>query len=142
MRLRRNEESTPGPIGRSGDGGQLDDEHHPGDEQHQQEGEERKDGGRSHGRADPSLRREMAARHITFVTRRGCTLCDEAWPGVEDWAGRLGLEIRVIDVDDAGLTGPYGDRVPVVLSGEDEELLWGRWGSLRLARAMLRARYG
>lgn len=81
-------------------------------------------------------------RRITFVTRRGCTLCDEAWPGVEGWAERLGLAIEVIDVDDAGLTGSYGDRVPVVLSGTGEELLWGRWGPLRLAGAMLRARYG
>ena len=82
------------------------------------------------------------SRRITFVTRRGCTLCDEARPEVAAWAERLGLTMAVIDVDDEDLTEAYGDRVPVVLSEAGDELLSGRWGPLRLARMMLRARYG
>lgn len=81
-------------------------------------------------------------RSVTFVTRKGCTLCDEAWPDVAEWAERLRLAVRVIDVDDEGLADRFGDRVPVVLGPDGEELLAGRFGRLRVARAMLRARYG
>jgi thiol-disulfide isomerase/thioredoxin len=81
-------------------------------------------------------------KSVTFVTRVGCTLCDEAWPHVAEWAGRLELNVEVIDVDAEGLADRYGDRVPVVLGPGGEELLSGRFGRLRVLRAMLRARYG
>jgi len=82
-------------------------------------------------------------RAITFLTRRGCTLCHDSLPGIEEWASRLGLGVEVIDVDSSpDLSERYGDRVPVVISSEGEVLLWGRWGRLREARMMLRARYG
>jgi len=80
---------------------------------------------------------------ITFVTRRDCTLCDEALPGVRGWVERLGLELSIVDVDESpDLLADFDHKVPVVLSGEGEVLLWGRWGALREARMMLRARYG
>jgi thiol-disulfide isomerase/thioredoxin len=81
-------------------------------------------------------------RKVTFLTRRGCTLCDEAWPHVAEWADRLQVGVEVVDVDAEGLAERYGDRVPVVLGPEGDELLAGRFGRLRVLRAMLRARYG
>jgi hypothetical protein len=84
----------------------------------------------------------VTRRQITFVTRRACSLCEEALPGVADWAGRLGLEVEVVDVDAAGLADRYGNTVPVVLGNSGDVLLAGRWGKVRLAAAMLRARYG
>jgi len=82
-------------------------------------------------------------RSITFVTRQGCTLCEEALPGIQSWVERLGLEMTVSDVDQSpGLLADFDHRVPVVLSHEGEVLLEGRWGGLREARMMLRARYG
>ncbi|MFH2073432.1 MAG: glutaredoxin family protein [Actinomycetota bacterium] len=82
-------------------------------------------------------------RAVIFVTRQGCTLCDEALPGVVGWAERLGLELSVVDVDASpGLLERFDHRVPVVLSSDGEVLLEGRWGGLRGARMMLRARYG
>jgi hypothetical protein len=76
------------------------------------------------------------------MTRKGCTLCAEALPGVRRWAERLELSLDVIDVDEEELADRYGTTVPVVLGPGGEQLLAGRWGSLRLARMMLRARYG
>lgn len=84
----------------------------------------------------------MTKRTVTFITRRGCTLCEEALPGVRRWVDRLELGLELVDVDDAGLADRYGTKVPVVLGPDGEELLWGRWHGLRLMRMMLRARYG
>lgn len=81
-------------------------------------------------------------RKITFITRRGCTLCEEALPGVLQWAERLQLGVEMVDVDEAGLAERFGTVVPVVLGPEGDVLLAGRWGGLRLMRMMLRARYG
>lgn len=82
-------------------------------------------------------------RSITFVTREGCTLCEEALPGIRGWAERLGVSMEVVDVDaSSDLLARFDHEVPVVLSGEGEVLLAGRWGPLREARMMLRARYG
>jgi len=82
-------------------------------------------------------------RSITYVTRRGCTLCDEALPGIEAWVERLRLGMEVVDVDESpDLLERFGEKVPVVLSDEGDVLLWGRWGGLAGARMMIRARYG
>lgn len=86
---------------------------------------------------------DSGMRSITFVTRQGCTLCEEALPGIQSWVERLGLEMAVVDVDQSpGLLADFDHRVPVVLSQGGEVLLEGRWGGLREARMMLRARYG
>ncbi|MCB2223858.1 MAG: glutaredoxin family protein [Actinobacteria bacterium] len=82
-------------------------------------------------------------RSITFVTRQDCEICDAALPGVQAWAERLGLHLAVADVDATpGLRDRFDRRVPVVLSDGGEVLLEGRWGAVREARMMLRARYG
>jgi len=82
-------------------------------------------------------------RPVTFITRQGCTLCDEALPGIQGWVDRLGLVMAVVDVDESpDLLERFDHRVPVVLSDEGDVLLEGRWGGLREARMMLRARHG
>ena len=85
----------------------------------------------------------VMSRSITFITRQGCTLCEEALPGIQSWVERFGLGLAVVDVDESpDLLTDFDHRVPVVLSQEGEVLLEGRWGGLREARMMLRARYG
>jgi glutaredoxin len=56
-----------------------------------------------------------AVRHITFYTRRGCHLCEEAWEIVAAAQRRHGFTVTTIDVDtDATLAAEYGECVPVV----------------------------
>lgn len=64
-------------------------------------------------------------------------------PGIRAWSERLGLAFEVVDVDlSLDLLEAYDHRVPVVLGDDGEVLLEGRWGPLREARMMFRARYG
>lgn len=72
---------------------------------------------------------------VTFITRRGCTLCSAAFPLVEAAAMRRGHCLEVVDVDDAGLASRYGDRVPVVLR-DGVEVAWGRIRRRTVARAL------
>ena len=82
-------------------------------------------------------------RSLSFVTRQGCTLCEEVLPSIRRWVDRLGLEMSIVDVDESpDLLERFDHRVPVVLSDEGDVLLEGRWGGLREARMMLRGRYG
>ena len=61
---------------------------------------------------------------LTFVTRVGCALCEEARPVVERLAARAGVELDVRDVDtDGGLAG-WSDHVPVVLLDGVEHSRW------------------
>lgn len=84
----------------------------------------------------------MTAVTVTFLTRKGCTLCDETLPRVERAALRLGIEVLVEDVDESGQTDEYGDRVPVILGSDRRVLAWGRIGDARVMVALLRARLG
>jgi hypothetical protein len=119
---------------------ELDDQDHAGRHEQQEQHEECDDGDGSHPMGDDS---GTMTRSITYVTRKGCTLCEEAFPGVQRWAERLGLTIALVDVDESpALHEVFDHRVPVVLSEEGDVLLEGRWGSIREARMMLRARYG
>ncbi len=74
-------------------------------------------------------------RSVRFITRRHCRICAEALPLVADRAERKGWEFEVVDVDDSGLTGEYGDRVPVVLL-DGLEMLSGRFGRRQVRRAL------
>jgi len=86
---------------------------------------------------------DSGRRELTFVTRRGCQICEEALPGVRSWTERLGLGLVVLDVDlSLDLLEAYDHRVPVVVAADGEVLLEGRWNPLREARMMFRARYG
>jgi hypothetical protein len=84
----------------------------------------------------------VAAVTITFLTRRGCSLCDETLARLEPLAGRAGVDVAVEDVDDAGLAAEHGERVPVILDRDGRVLAWGRIGDVRLRWSVLRARLG
>lgn len=72
---------------------------------------------------------------VRFVTRRNCHLCDDALPLVRRRVRRLRWELEVVDVDDAGLVGMYGDRVPVVLI-DGVEVLAGLFGRREVRAAL------
>ncbi len=64
---------------------------------------------------------------LTFITRRGCHLCDDARAVVASVAAEAGVGWVERDVDDPsaeGLDEEYGDRVPVVLLDGREHAYW------------------
>jgi glutaredoxin len=70
------------------------------------------------------LRKRSSVGTLTFVTRAGCSLCEEAQPVVERLAVRAGVALDVRDVDaDADLAG-WSDHVPVVLLDGVEHSRW------------------
>jgi hypothetical protein len=74
---------------------------------------------------------------VTFLTRHGCLVCDEAEPVVTRETDRRGLSLTVIDVDrDDQLRALYGDRVPVVLGPGGEVIAEGRIDRRRLRKAL------
>ncbi len=75
-----------------------------------------------------------------FLTRRDCPLCVAGKERVDRWAARLGVEVAVVDVDAVpALTEEYGDRVPVLLVG-DQILAEGRMPPARVVAGLLRLR--
>ena len=81
----------------------------------------------------------MSGFVVTFVTRRGCVLCDEARPVVERAVTRSKGSMSVIDVDsDSAIAAAYGDRVPVVLAPDGSVITEGRISRRRL-RSVLRS---
>jgi glutaredoxin len=71
------------------------------------------------------LRRRPTVRVVTFVTRAGCTLCDEALPVVRRVAEQAGLQLVIADVDaDPALKEEWSDHVPVVLLDGAEHSRW------------------
>jgi hypothetical protein len=72
---------------------------------------------------------------VRFVTRRVCRICAEALPVVEHRVRRKGMDLEVVDVDDAGLADDFGDRVPVVLV-DGVEVLSGRFTARDVKRAL------
>lgn len=74
---------------------------------------------------------------LEFITRTGCTLCDEAEPEVRRLAGMVGMEMIVRDVDSEPGLAEFGERVPVVLSPTGQVLAEGRISSLRLAATLV-----
>lgn len=61
------------------------------------------------------LRRRRPPTLVTFVTRRGCHLCDHAEPLVRRAAERAGVPVELRDVDTDLEYGRYSYQVPVVL---------------------------
>jgi glutaredoxin-like protein DUF836 len=60
-------------------------------------------------------------RRLTLLTRAYCHLCDEMRAEVAPLAAAASIPIDEIDVDtDADLAARWGDRVPVLLAGEQE----------------------
>jgi glutaredoxin len=57
---------------------------------------------------------------VTLYTRAGCHLCDEAKVAMIPLLGRLGGELREVDIDgDANLKAMYNESVPVIFVGAD-----------------------
>lgn len=54
---------------------------------------------------------------VTVYTREDCHLCAEAIDTIEGVASEVSvkIELRLVDVDEAGLADEYGERVPYVL---------------------------
>lgn len=72
---------------------------------------------------------------VRFLTRGVCRICAEALPIVERRARRRRHGFEVIDVDESGLAGQFGDRVPVVLV-DGSEVLSGRFTAREVRRAL------
>lgn len=62
---------------------------------------------------------------VTFLTRSGCSLCEQALPVVQRVAGRAGVPLEVRDVDaDPADRERWTDHVPVVLLDGEQHSLW------------------
>lgn len=65
----------------------------------------------------------MATARLKVLSRTYCHLCDDMIAALKVFQGRNQVEfdVEVIDVDaDAELESKYGDKVPVLLHGENE----------------------
>jgi glutaredoxin len=62
---------------------------------------------------------------VTFVTRAGCHLCEQAEPVVRAAAADAGVPFELRDVDAAPADrAAYSDKVPVVLLDGVEHAYW------------------
>jgi hypothetical protein len=76
---------------------------------------------------------------LTVFVRQGCHLCTDMLHDLEQLKSELDFSCRVRDVDeDAALAARYGDRVPVLVSGEGE-LCWYFLDADRLREYLLSA---
>ena len=76
---------------------------------------------------------------ITFYTRSGCHLCEEARPLVEKVVRSTGGVLEEVDIDaDDALTRDYGIRVPVVVGPGGVVLAEGVIEARALRRALRR----
>ncbi len=79
----------------------------------------------------------MSAR-VTFFTRPGCHLCDEARTVVERVCADLGETYAELSIDDdPELTRRYGDEIPVTLVDGRQHDFW-RVDEQRLRTALSR----
>ncbi|GAB2871833.1 glutaredoxin family protein [Nocardioides pacificus] len=62
---------------------------------------------------------------VTFYTRPGCHLCDEARVVVQQVCAELGERFDEIDIDeDPALTDRYGEEIPVTLVDGRQHDFW------------------
>ena len=62
-------------------------------------------------------------KQLTVMSRSYCHLCDEMIAALHELQGRFleGVEIDVVDVDHhPALESKWGDKVPVLLDGDEE----------------------
>ena len=79
----------------------------------------------------------MSAPRITFYTRPGCHLCDDARVVVERVCAELGETYNEVDVDaDGDLADRFGDEVPVTFVDGRQHDCW------RVDEGRLRAALG
>jgi hypothetical protein len=76
---------------------------------------------------------------VSFFTKPGCALCDEAWPWVERLAKQHRASVERIDIEAAGgeTYYSYRYRIPVVV-WRGVELGWGRISQTDLAAEFAR----
>jgi glutaredoxin len=61
------------------------------------------------------------AETLTLYIRRDCHLCDEMQAALQPWQEKLGFILRSVDIDDdIELVAQMGDKVPVLMHGEQE----------------------
>lgn len=69
--------------------------------------------------------RRRRPERVTLVTRRGCSLCEEAEPVVVAVAAAAGVPLEIRDVDaDPRDRAAYSEKVPVVLLDGAEHAFW------------------
>ena len=57
--------------------------------------------------------------NLTFYTRQGCPLCEEALVDVKRMARKAGATVDVVDIDlDLRLLEQFNERVPVVATDD------------------------
>ena len=80
----------------------------------------------------------MAKRTLRFLTRDGCSLCDDALAKVTSVVRWLPIEVAVVDItSDPGLEEEFHMRVPVLLDRHDQVVAEGEIGLGGAARACL-----
>ena len=83
---------------------------------------------RSCGPPDPGITsprtavlQPMRPLKLTLYIRTYCHLCDDMRAAVEPWRVRLSLELEEVDVDDdPALEARLGEKVPVLMGGDEE----------------------
>lgn len=87
----------------------------------------------------------MSAIRVTFITKPGCHLCDDARPTVEDVVTvlqREGVDVTLEEVnllDDPDLERSYREDIPVVLIDGRRHAFW-RVDATRMREAILKRR--
>jgi len=78
---------------------------------------------------------EPLAPRVTFYTKAGCHLCEEARDMLDDIAAQTTFALTEIDIrSDTALFEQYRYRIPVIII-EDDTILEGRIEYRELARA-------
>ena len=84
----------------------------------------------------------LIQRRLTFLTRSGCGLCDEAHSRLESTLRWLPVDLEVVDISiDPELEAEYHLRIPVVLDRNGRVISEGRIGAWAAIRAGLRGLY-
>ncbi|GAC1632364.1 MAG: hypothetical protein NVS4B7_19990 [Ktedonobacteraceae bacterium] len=88
------------------------------------------------GATGVSKAKESSAPQVTFYTKAGCHLCDEARDMLDDIAGEATYELSEIDIrSNAAIFEQYRYRIPVIVIN-NVILLEGRIEFRELAEAL------
>jgi glutaredoxin len=79
---------------------------------------------------------EPKPTQVTFYTKAGCHLCDEARDMLEDVAAVTNFELTEIDIrNDPAIFEKYRYRIPVIIVNDEEHILEGRIEFRDMAKA-------
>jgi glutaredoxin len=88
-----------------------------------------------YGARQVSRAKEPTMPQVTFYTKAGCHLCEEARDMLDDIAAQTVYELTEIDIrSDTDLFEQYRDRIPVIVI-DDDTILEGRIAFRNLASA-------